>query len=94
MYKDLKTENIRLKQTIKIMTQENMKQGQAIEELKLSVADLKRRLVRHDNYNTRRHKKGDRGGPTQRGRTTKIMPTINLQKPAGGKRARGCHGQQ
>ena len=59
MYKQLKTENIKLKQTIEIMTQESMEhmqaiemQGHAIEELKRSVADLKRRLGQHDNFNT------------------------------------------
>ena len=52
MYKDLKAENIKLKQTIEIMRQASMEQGQAIEKLKQSVAELKRRLVRHDNYNT------------------------------------------
>ena len=57
MYKDLNTENIKLKQTIEIMKQEYMElvqtiemQGQTIEKLNLSVAELKRRLVRHDNY--------------------------------------------
>ena len=42
MYKDLKTENIKLKQTIEIMKQEDMElvqtiemQGQTVEELKL-----------------------------------------------------------
>ena len=50
MYTDLKTENIKLKQTIEM-------QGQIIEELNLAVADLKRRLVRHDNYNN------EKGGP-------------------------------
>ena len=59
MYKDLKTENIKLKQTIEMQGQTiEMQgqtiemQGQTIEELKRSVADLRRRLVRHDNYNT------------------------------------------
>ena len=59
MYKQLKTENIKLKQTIEIMTQESMEhmqaiemQGHTIEELKRSVADLKRRLGQHDNFNT------------------------------------------
>ena len=59
MYKQLKTENIKLKQTIEIMTQEVMEhmqaiemQGYMIEELKRSVADLKHRLGQHDNFNT------------------------------------------
>ena len=71
MYKDLKTENIGLKQTIEIMTQENMKQGQVIEELKLSVADLKRRLVRHDNYNTPPSQKRGPGWPDAKGKDDK-----------------------
>ena len=45
MYKDFKTKNIKLKQKIEM-------QGQTIEELKCSVADLRRRLARHDSYNT------------------------------------------
>ena len=59
MYKQLKTENINLKQTIEIMTQESMEhmqviemQGHTIEELKRSVADLKHRLDQYDNFNT------------------------------------------
>ena len=68
MYKDLKTENIKLKQTIEMMKQEGRKQGQTIEmqgqtieELKRSIADLRCMLVRHDNYNTpSSQKKGPR----------------------------------
>ena len=56
MYKDLKTDNIKLKQTIEM-------QGQTIEKLKLSVAELKRRLVRHDNYNTPPSQKKGPGWP-------------------------------
>ena len=70
-YKDLKTENIKLKQTIEIMTQENMKQGQAIEELKLSVADLKRRLVWNGNYNTLLSQKRGPGWPDAKGKDDK-----------------------
>ena len=44
MYKDLKAENIKLKQTIEIMRQASMEQGQAIEKLKQSVAELKQSL--------------------------------------------------
>ena len=70
MYKDLNTENIKLKQTIEIMKQEYMElvqtiemQGQTIEKLNLSVAELKRRLVRHDNYNTPPSQKKGPGWP-------------------------------
>ena len=49
MYKQLKIENVKLKQTIEIMTQEVMEhmqavemQGHTIEKLKRSVADLYR----------------------------------------------------
>ena len=70
MYKDLNTENIKLKQTIEIMKQEDMElvqtiemQGQMIEKLNLSVAELKRRLVRHDNYNTPPSQKKGLGWP-------------------------------
>ena len=70
MYKDLNTENIKLKQTIEIMKQEDMElvqtiemQGQMIEKLNLSVAELKRRLVRHDNYNTPPSQKKGPGWP-------------------------------
>ncbi len=52
MYKDLKTESIKLKQTVEMQGQTVEMQGQTVEELKRSVTDLKRRLVRHDNYNT------------------------------------------
>lgn len=45
MYKQLKTENLKLKQMIKL-------QAQVIEELNRLVSELKRRLGRHDNYNT------------------------------------------
>ena len=76
MYKDLKTENIKLKQTIEMQGQTiemqgqtiEMQgqtiemQGQTIEELKRSVADLRRRLVR-DNYNTPPSQKKGPGWP-------------------------------
>ena len=52
MYKDLKTESIKLKQTIEMQGQTIEMQGQTIEELKRSVTDLKRRLGQHDNFNT------------------------------------------
>ena len=45
MYKQLKTENLKLRQTIKL-------QAQAVEELNRLVSELKRRLGRHANYNT------------------------------------------
>ena len=61
MYTDLKTENIKLKQTIEM-------QGQIIEELNLAVADLKRRLVRHDNYNTPSSQKRGPGWPDTKGK--------------------------
>ena len=70
MYKDLKTENIKLKQTIEMQGQTIEMQGQTIEmqgqtveELKRSVSDLKRRLVRHDNYNTPPSQKKGPGWP-------------------------------
>ena len=57
LYKQSRTENIKLKQTIEIMTQADKEQaqtikmlGQMIEELQRAVADLKRRLGQHDNY--------------------------------------------
>ena len=58
MYTDLKTENIKLKQTIEMqgqmieLKQTIEMQGQMIEELNLAGADLKRRLAQYDNYNT------------------------------------------
>ena len=52
LYKQSKTENIKLKQTIEIMTQADKEQVQMVEELRRAVADLKRRLGQHDNYNT------------------------------------------
>ena len=42
-------------------------QGQTIEELKRSVTDLKRRLVRHDNYNTPPSQKRGPGWPDTKG---------------------------
>ena len=45
MYKQFKTENLELKQTIE-------RQGQTIEELNRLAVDLKLRLGQHDNYNT------------------------------------------
>ena len=50
LYKQSKTENIKLKQTIEIMTQAGKEQVQMIEELRRAVADLKRNLGQHDNY--------------------------------------------
>ena len=74
MYKDLNTENIKLKQRIEIqaqmitkMDQAITKQAQMVGELKHSVTDLKRRLVRHDNYNTPpSQKKGPRWPDTKK----------------------------
>ena len=42
MYKQLKTENIKLKQTIEIMTQESMEHMQAIEMQVHAIEELKR----------------------------------------------------
>ena len=64
MYKDLKTENIKLKQTIET-------QGQRIEELQRSVADLKRRLARHDNFNTPPSMKKGSGSGGGKGKPSK-----------------------
>ena len=88
MYKDLKAENIKLKQTIEIMRQASMEQGQAIEKLKQSVAELKRRLVRHDNYNTPPSQKKGPGWPDAKKNDDKIMEIINPQKRARGRTAR------
>ena len=102
MYKDLNTENIKLKQTIEIMKQEYMElvqtiemqgqtiemQGQTIEKLNLSVAELKRRLVRHDNYNTPPSQKKGPGWPDAKKSDDKIMEIINPQKRARGRTAR------
>ena len=52
MYKDLKTENIKLKQANEIMEQTIVTQEQRIEDMQRAVTDLKRRLARHDNFNT------------------------------------------
>ena len=78
MYKDLKTESIKLKQTIEMQGQTiEMQgqtiemQGQTIEELKRSVTDLKRRLVRHDNYNTPPSQKRGPGWPDAKGKDDK-----------------------
>ena len=68
MYTDLKTENIKLKQTIEMQGQTIEMQGQTIEELKRSVTDLKRRLVRHDNYNTPPSQKRGPGWPDTKGK--------------------------
>ena len=46
-------------------------QGQAIEKLNLSVAELKRRLVRHDNYNTPPSQKKGPGWPDTKGKDEK-----------------------
>ena len=45
MYKQFKTENLKLKQMIE-------QQGQTIEQLNRLIVDLKLRLGQHDNYNT------------------------------------------
>ena len=71
MYKDLKTESIKLKQTIEMQGQTIEMQGQTIEELKRSVTDLKRRLVRHDNYNTPPSQKRGPGWPDAKGKGDK-----------------------
>ena len=71
MYKDLKTESIKLKQTIEMQGQTIEMQGQTIEELKRSVTDLKRRLVRHDNYNTPPSQKRGPGWPDAKGKDDK-----------------------
>ena len=105
MYKQLKTENIKLKQTIEIMTQEVMEhmqaiemQGHAIEELKRSVADLKRRLGQHDNFNTppsmkkgssTSGTKGNSGIPEPKSKQSKMRDKKNgttgsVSKPRGG----------
>ena len=77
MYKDLKTENIKLKQTIEM-------QGQTIEDLQRSVADLKRRLGRHDNFNTPPSMKKGSGASRTGGDTGKPSRTRNGQNgPAG-----------
>ena len=88
MYKDLKAENIKLKQTIEIMRQASMGQGQAIGKLKQSVAELKRRLYGTTTTTPRRHKKRGRGGQTQRRMMIKIMEIINPQKRVRGRTAR------
>ena len=80
MYKDLKIENIKLKHTIEM-------QGQMIEELKLSVADLKCRLVRHDNYNTPPSQKKGPGWQDTKGKDDKKMRAVNPQKRTRGKKA-------
>ena len=67
LYKQSKTENIKLKQTIEIMTQAGKEQVQMVEELRRAVADLKRRLGQHDNYNTpSSQKKGSRVSGTRK----------------------------
>ena len=71
MYKDLKTESIKLKQTIEMQGQTIEMQGQTIEKLKRSVTDLKRRLVRHDNYNTPPSQKRGPGWPDAKGKGDK-----------------------
>ena len=78
MYTDLKTESIKLKQTIEMQGQTiEMQgqtiemQGQTIEKLNLAVVDLKRRLVRHDNYNTPSSQKRGPGWPDAKGKDGK-----------------------
>ena len=105
MYKDLNTENIKLKQTIEIMKQEYMElvqtiemQGQTIEKLNLSVAELKRRLVRHDNYNTPPSQKKGPGWPDAKksddknngnNKSTKTRKGQNRENAAGSPKPRG-----
>ena len=52
MYKQFKTENFELKQTIEQQGQTIEQQGQTIKELNRLTVDLKLRLGQHDNYNT------------------------------------------
>ena len=115
MYKQLKTENIKLKQTIEIMTQESMEhmqaiemQGHAIEELKRSVADLKRRLGQHDNFNTppsmkkRSNTSGIKGNsdmPEPKSKQSKLSGKQNgaadsVPKPRGGQKGHKGQDQQ
>ena len=105
MYKDLKTENIKLKQTIEMQGQTiEMQgqtiemQGQTIEELKRSVADLRRRVVRHDNYNTPPSQKKGPGWPDAKKNDDKNNKNNKSAKTrhgqvhggaAGGKKTRG-----
>ena len=85
MYKDLKTENIKLRQTNEIM-------GQTIEELRRSVTDLKRRLAQHDNFNTPPSmKKGSGASGAGGGRPSKPRDRQNgaagsVPKPRGGQK--------
>jgi hypothetical protein len=98
MYKDLRAENIKLKQTIEIMRQASMEQGQAIEKLKQSVTDLKRRLVRHDNYNTPPSQKKGPGWPDAKksddknngnNKSTKTRKGRSRENAAGSQKPRG-----
>ena len=100
MYKQLKTEYIKLKQAIKIITQEGMEHVQTIEELNLSVADLKRRLGQYDNFNTLSSMKkgssasgtrGNSGMPKPKSRQSKMPGKQNgtadsVSKPCGGQK--------
>ena len=95
MYKQLKTENIKLKQTIEIMTQESMEhmqaiemQGHVIEELKLSVADLKRRLGQHDNFNTPPSMKKGSSTSGTRGNSGTPKPSLGNQNCPANRTAR------
>ena len=101
MYKDLKTENIKLKQANEIMEEMIKKQGQTInaqgqtiEDLQLAVDDLKRRLARHDNFNTPPSmQKGPRASRTEGGKGKPPKPgdkrngaAGNASKPRGGQK--------
>ena len=98
MYKDLKTENIKLKQTIEMQGQTIEMQGQTVEELKRSVTDLKRRLVRHDNYNTPPSQKKGPGWPDAKksddknngnNKSTKTRKGQNHENATGSPKPRG-----
>ena len=82
MYKDLKTESIKLTQTIEM-------RGQAIEELKLLADDLKSRLVQHGNYHIPPSQKRD-WWPDTNGKMAKRTPAINPQKLARIKKTAGA----
>ena len=94
MYKDLKTENIRIKQANEIMEQTIVTQGQTIEELRRPVADLKRRLARHDNFNTpptmkkgsRAPRAGGDGGRTSKPDDKQNGAAGSAPKPRGGQK--------
>ena len=94
LYKQSKTENIKLKQTIEIMTQAGKEQVQMVGELRRAVADLKRRLGQHDNYNTpSSQKKGSRVSGTRKKGNDKSPGTRERQKghedAAGNRKSRG-----